>query len=87
MILSELVIDMVLTAMLHFRVYRGSSSPSVIIPIHLLSPAHRVISCKSRRIRTYKKHARNSFRIRTSEFIRLKVLWNPHLQKRVGGRG
>ena len=36
------------------------------------------------RIRTSEKHALNSFRIRTCKSKRLKVLYNPHLQKKEG---
>ena len=50
-------------------------------------PPNAISTLNPFRIRTSEKWAHNSFTIRTSKLIGLKVLWNPHVQKREGGGG
>ena len=52
-----------------------------------IQPKRRPQAANPFTIRTSAKRTHNSFRIRTSKFTRLKVLWNPHLQKRWGEEG
>jgi len=59
-----------------------SASPS---NLSKLKGSKAEASTNSFRIRTYEKCAPNSFRIRTSKNTALKVLWNPHLHKKMGG--
>jgi hypothetical protein len=57
------------------------------LPVQRTRPSIALRLANRFRIRTSKKYTRNSSRIRTYKFIELKVLWNPHLRKKVGGGG